>query len=481
MARLCIFKKSHRLIVLQHIGKVPKTELSLISGRNEVLFENKDMQFIKPKNELMQTNDGSGSVRAGVLSPRPDVIGPRDMERLASARRTLEPGSDLAPEEEPVPKEYYDNANRGLDTDLPLQPDISQLYNVYLRGRDERPATTRSGAPVTLSTTRNLKNHRMRTSSHAVYPSSHVYAPQKVLHVESTPSDALRVGYDLPFMDNNVPPEGLDLPIFGEDPAGLAAEAEPARSTDNNNPSVTITAADKPVATAFPPKFHFDKRFSRQSPPSVPNEERFQNFVKFIQANKDLVDEYIKKKRKVPNHAQEEHVEDGYPRVGHTAVTSWHVDPMKHGVPSTGGVIVAGGIADVATGKDSANLPTGRGPANLPTGKGPAYLATRRGPAPLPTERGSANLPTARGPMGREARRGTIPNVRQWHSSHTNFTRELNDGLSIISDMRHLDMVHARGPRLAHMRRKVKRIRFVFIRIYTFCSSIIHTSTSSPI
>ncbi|XP_026331451.1 uncharacterized protein LOC113238822 [Hyposmocoma kahamanoa] len=418
------------------------------SGRDEVRFESKDEQFVRPKIVLTQANGGSGLLRVGVQSPRLDVVGPRDVtRRRPGARRAYEAGVDLAAEVEDFPKEYYNNADQLVDTDKPLQSDDEQLYNVHMRGRIERPST-QSGTPITLFSTRNLMTPRKRLRT--LWPNLSISNDlQNILHFETT-----LVGYGLPHLDNIAPTQEPDLPIFSEDPADLAAETETVGLTGKTNLSKAIAKTDKPVAVDFTPRFRLNNR-SQASHPSVPKKERFENFVKFIQANNDLVDEYIQKNRgsyQVSSHgnhaekhllgrnsldsqeAQGGHAQSVHTQAGHVGVPRWSVDPASQGEPK-----------DTVVGKNTGLL-TGRGPMGLSTGRGPM------------------DLPFRRSPMGLLTGGGTVPIVRHRLSYRTSksITTQMNHVLSgekmeeysTISNSRLVDMAPARGALISRMRHK---------------------------
>lgn len=395
-------------------------------------------------------------MRVGVQSPRLDVVGPRDVaRRRPGARRAYEAGVDLAAEVEDFPKEYYNNADQLVDTDKPLQSDDEQLYNVHMRGRIERP-TTQSGTPITLFSTRNLMSPRTRLRTLSPNLSSNDL--QNILHFETT-----LVGYDLPHLDNIAPTQEPDLPIFGEDPADLAAETETVGLTGKTNLSKPIAKIDKPVAVVSPPRFRLNNR-SQASHPSVPKKERFENFVKFIQANNDLVDEYIQKKRgsyQVSSHgdhaekhllgrnrldsqeAQGGHAQSVHTQAGHVGVPRWSVDPARQGEPK-----------DMVVGTNTGLL-TGRGPMGLPTGRGPMDLPFRRSPMELLT--GGDTVPIVRHRLF--SRTSNSITIQMNHVS----SREKMKEYSTIRNSRLLDMAPARGALISHMRHEVSAVFYSYL------------------
>lgn len=361
----------------------------------------------------MQANDGSSSGHIGVLSPRPDVIGPRDMARLtatrparwAAARRVYESERDVAAEAEEVLKEYYENADPLVETGTTSQADYPLRYSAYMRGRSLDSANAQSDIPTTLSTTRSLT--RPRTQPRTLGPNLSDYASQNVDRFVSTSI----VDKELPFWSNSAPPQELDLPVFGDDLAD---------NRDKSNLSEVTKGTEKPVSFVSTLRFRLDNEFSQHSSLSVPKKQRFENFVKFIQANKDLVDEYIKKKRGSYKASSRSNRAKGGP----ISLHRWGLDPVRQGITPPA---VAGG------------------PTSLPSVRGPEA--------------------TLRKWMSQKSLVSTLPSPTTPvnHGNHQILRQDKGEQYSTTIDSRLLDLAPGRGRPIATMRLKVKEICFVFL------------------
>lgn len=245
-------------------------------------------------------------VRSGVLSPRPDVIGPRDMARLAlSARRAYESETDGAEKFQ----KHYGDAERLENTKKRSQSRVALRNNIHF-------TTAQSITPSTLSANRGLM-----TQQQSLLPNLPGYTSQK--------STAL-VGYDMFPLDNDAPPQELNLPVFGEGPIDVAGETEPAGPSDKNNLSAATAGTGKLITMVPMPRFRLENGFSQPSPPNTLKKQRFNNFVKFIQANKDLVQEYIDKKR----WSSKTTSRSGRAQGGPFGVHRWSFNPMREGMPT---------------------------------------------------------------------------------------------------------------------------------------------------
>lgn len=295
---------------------------SFISERNEVRFEKQDKELLRSEKALMQITNGGRFVRTGVLSPRPDVIGPRDLARLTAAtlarrpdgRRSYDSELDMAAVEEQAQKEYYDNPGRLVDADKPSQLGSALRRNLYVRRRNQRQKAAQFTTPTVPTTLSIIRSLTPRT----LPPDLPVYSPQNIPNLQST----VLFDFVLPVLDGAQPSE-VDLPPFGDDVGGLAVEAHAVDPANNNFPETTA-GTNIPVF-----KFRADG-ISGANLANAPKKQRFDNFVKFIQANKDLVAEYVKKKRlsyKTSTRVDRVQAESA-------VVPNWSLDPLEQGVPS---------------------------------------------------------------------------------------------------------------------------------------------------
>lgn len=336
--------------------------------------------------------------------------------RWPAARRAYESEMEV-PEE--VHKADYEHAQRLMNNGKPSQSDVALRHNLYVRERSMRPPTAQPAIPITLSTARGLMTPRTHSRSMPLRGPN--YGSQNAFQFVSTPL----VRYDVPLLDNGTPPQEADLPAFGDDPADLVAEAEFPGPTIKNNLSEATAGTNEPASVS--PLSGFFKKNELTKLPDAPKKQRFENFVKFIQANKDLVQEYIKKKRwsfqasTGGENAQGEVV--AVPRV--VGVPRWSLDPVRHGIASP--VVI-----------------------NRSSPKSAAAQDRTRHEAPASTKPRAAHPPGTR--------------------ANPDMSQERMAEYSTTDDPKMLDMAPARGGSIPNMRLRVNFILFFFLLLQRYVS-----------